>query len=101
MTGTAMTDAQELELTYNLKVVPVHTALPVARRDYPDVAFRTRAAADDAMVKEIVNVGGGQEGGRPCLIGTTSVAQSESIVAKLAEQGIKAEIDEDKQRIKR
>jgi preprotein translocase subunit SecA len=92
MTGTAMTDADELELTYDLKVVPVPTALPIARRDYPDVSFKTRAAADDAMVKEIVNVGGGQSGGRPCLIGTTSVAQSESIVAKLAEQGIKAEL---------
>ncbi|CAJ1966772.1 unnamed protein product [Cylindrotheca closterium] len=92
MTGTAMTDAEELELTYGLKVIPVPTALPIARRDYPDVAFKTRAAADDAMVKEIVNVGGGQEGGRPCLIGTTSVAQSESIVEKLKEEGIDAEL---------
>ncbi len=87
-----MTDAEELELTYDLKVIPVPAALPIARRDYPDVAFKTRAAADDAMVKEIVNVGGGQEGGRPCLVGTTSVAQSESIVAKLKENGIDAEL---------
>jgi preprotein translocase subunit SecA len=92
MTGTAMTDAEELELTYGLKVIPVPTALPIARRDYPDVSFKTRAAADDAMVKEIINVGGGQPGGRPCLIGTTSVAQSESIVAKLAEEGVQAEL---------
>ena len=92
MTGTAMSDAEEFELTYGLKVVPVPTALPIARRDYPDVTFKTRSAADNAMVKEIVNVGGGKPGGRPCLIGTTSVAQSESIVAKLAEEGIKAEL---------
>ena len=87
-----MADADELELTYGLKVVTVPTALPVARRDYPDVTFKTRVAADDAMVKEITNVGGGQEGGRPCLIGTTSVAQSEMIVAKLKENGIQAEL---------
>ena len=87
-----MTDADELELTYNLKVVPIPTALPIARRDYPDVAFKTRVAADEALVKEIKNVGGGQEGGRPCLVGTTSVAQSELIVAKLAEADIKAEL---------
>jgi len=92
MTGTAMTDADEFELTYDLKVVPIPTALPIARRDYPDVAFKTRAAADAAIVKEIKNVGGGQEGGRPCLVGTTSVAQSELLVAKLAEAGIKAEL---------
>jgi preprotein translocase subunit SecA len=90
MTGTAMSDAEELEIIYGLKVIPVPTALPIARRDYPDVTFKTRAAADDALVKEIVNVGGGQEGGRPCLIGTTSVAQSESIVAKLKKNGIKS-----------
>ncbi|VEU44702.1 unnamed protein product [Pseudo-nitzschia multistriata] len=92
MTGTAMSDADELELTYDLKVVPIPTALPIARRDYPDVAFKTRKAADEALVKEIKNVGGGQEGGRPCLVGTTSVAQSELIVSKLAEAGIKAEL---------
>jgi len=92
MTGTAMSDAEELELTYELKVTPIPTALPIARRDYADVAFKTRAAADAALVKEIKNVGGGQEGGRPCLVGTTSVAQSESIVAKLADAGIHAEL---------
>lgn len=92
MTGTAMSDADELELTYGLKTVPIPTALPIARRDYPDVAFKTRASADSALVKEIKNVGGGKEGGRPCLVGTTSVAQSELIVSKLAEAGIKAEL---------
>jgi preprotein translocase subunit SecA len=90
MTGTALSDATELELTYGLKVTPVPTALPIARRDYPDVAFKTRKAADAALVKEIINVGGGESDGRPCLIGTTSVAQSVSLVAKLAEKGIKA-----------
>lgn len=92
MTGTAMADAAELELTYGLRVTPVPTALPVARRDYPDVAFKTRKAADNALIKEIINVGGGKPNGRPCLVGTTSVAQSEQIVAALAEQGIKAEL---------
>lgn len=85
-----MSDATELELTYGLKVTPVPTALPIARRDYPDVAFKTRTSADASLVKEIINVGGGESDGRPCLVGTTSVAQSESLVAKLADKGIKA-----------
>lgn len=92
MTGTATADAPELEMTYGLMVTPIPTALPIARRDYPDVAFKTRNAADNALVKEIEAVGGGQEGGRPCLIGTTSVAQSELLVQKLADKGIKAEL---------
>ena len=89
MTGTAMSDAQELEETYNLPVTPVPTALPVARRDYPDVAFKTRKAANEALVREIA---GAREAGRPCLVGTTSVAQSEQLVALLEERGIKAEL---------
>mmetsp|Transcript_12446 Transcript_12446/g.19173 ORF Transcript_12446/g.19173 Transcript_12446/m.19173 type:complete len:984 (+) Transcript_12446:67-3018(+) len=92
MTGTATSDADELALTYGLKVTPVPTALPVARRDYPDVAFKSRDAANKAMIKEIVKVGGGNPEGRPCLIGTTSVAQSESIVKELQEEGIEAEL---------
>eukprot|EP00979_Chaetoceros_neogracilis_P009871 scaffold2269_cov218-Chaetoceros_neogracile.AAC.15 len=92
MTGTALADATEIELTYGLKVTPVPTALPIARRDYPDVAFKTRKGADEALVKEVINVGGGESDGRPCLIGTTSVAQSEQIVAALARRGVKAEL---------
>lgn len=92
MTGTAMADAGELEQTYGLKVTPVPTALPIARRDYPDVAFKTRRAANAALIKEVINVGGGESGGRPCLIGTTSVAQSEGLVKELSENGITAEL---------
>ena len=92
MTGTALSDATELEMTYGLKVTPVPTALPIARRDYADVAFKTRKAANDALVKEVIAVGGGEPDGRPCLIGTTSVFQSEQIVSALAEANIKAEL---------
>jgi preprotein translocase subunit SecA len=92
MTGTAMTDAAELEFTYGLIVTPIPTALPIARRDYPDVAFRTRDAANKALVREVLNVGGGTKDGRPCLIGTTSVMQSMAIVKALADAGIKAEL---------
>jgi preprotein translocase subunit SecA len=92
MTGTAMADASELEQTYGLMVTPVPTALPIARRDYADVVFKTRRAADRNLIKEVVNVGGGEPLGRPCLIGTTSVAQSEILVEALVKEGIKAEL---------
>ena len=92
MTGTAMSDAGEFEEIYGLKVTPVPTALPVARRDYPDVVFKTREAANKALVNEIKNVGGGEPEGRPCLVGTTSVLQSELLVSLLEKEGIKAEL---------
>jgi preprotein translocase subunit SecA len=40
MTGTAMTDYRDFISTYNLPVVPIPTALPLARRDNPDAIFR-------------------------------------------------------------
>lgn len=92
MTGTAASDAEELNDIYGLLVTPVPTALPIARRDYPDVAWKSRDAADNALIKEVLNVGGGQKDGRPCLIGTTSVRQSESIVAKLKKRRVNAEL---------
>lgn len=87
MTGTAKTSEVELKDVYNIEVVRVPTALPVARRDYPDVTFKTRRAADEALVKEVVAASG-----RPVLVGTTSVEQSERIVARLAEEGVTAEL---------
>ena len=36
-----------------MEVVRVPTNEPVARRDYPDVIFKTREAADKAMVDEV------------------------------------------------
>ena len=36
MTGTAFTEASEFLEVYQLKVLPIPTALPVARRDNPD-----------------------------------------------------------------
>mmetsp|Transcript_3172 Transcript_3172/g.4362 ORF Transcript_3172/g.4362 Transcript_3172/m.4362 type:complete len:795 (-) Transcript_3172:46-2430(-) len=92
MTGTALADAAELLKTYDLEVVQVPTALPVARRDYPDVAFKTREAANNALIKEVINVGGGDPEGRPCLIGTTSVAASEDLVQALAAKNITASL---------
>jgi preprotein translocase subunit SecA len=42
MSGTALGDAKEFAKVYGLAVTPVPTALPVGRRDYPDVVYRTQ-----------------------------------------------------------
>ena len=42
MTGTAFTEAEEFLEVYNLKVFPIPTALPLARRDNEDAVFRTK-----------------------------------------------------------
>ncbi|CAN0208599.1 unnamed protein product, partial [Ectocarpus fasciculatus] len=78
MTGTAMTDANELGTTYGLQVIP--TALPIARRDYPDVVFRNREGANAAMLNEVERL---HKDGRPVLIGTTNVGMSDQTAKDL------------------
>jgi preprotein translocase subunit SecA len=92
MTGTAMSDAAEFEVIYGLQVTPIPTALPVARRDYPDLVYKTRKAANDALIREVEAAIGKACDGRPCLIGTTSVAMSEALVKELNAHGIDAEL---------
>ena len=46
------------------------------RIDFPDQIFSTTAAKDQAIVDEVIRV---REGGRPVLVGTTSVEHSEMI----------------------
>ncbi|KAH8051069.1 ATPase-coupled protein transmembrane transporter [Aureococcus anophagefferens] len=44
MTGTALSDGKELGDVYKLTVVPIPTALPIARKDYDDAVYRTLLA---------------------------------------------------------
>lgn len=87
MTGTAYTEAPEFQSTYNLKVLPIPLALPLARRDNDDAVFRTQAGKMKALLKNVLTT---HEKGRPVLIGTTSIATSEEMVQALADLGIKA-----------
>jgi len=80
MSGTALSDSMELNKVYGLKVTPVPTALPVARRDYDDVVYKSAAAKTRAVIAEVARVAGT---GRPVLVGTTSVQDSEELASKL------------------
>ena len=85
MTGTAKTEEQEFQKIYGLDVVVVPTNKPMIRTDYPDVIYKTKAAKYRAVVKEIVEL---HKSGRPVLVGTTSITQSEDLSALLKKQGI-------------
>jgi preprotein translocase subunit SecA len=89
MTGTADTEAFELNKIYGLEVVVIPTHRNMIRRDLGDVVFLTAdekyiAVADD--IKECVSRG------QPVLVGTTSIENSERISALLQKQGIKHEV---------
>ena len=85
MTGTAKTEEQEFQKIYGLDVVVIPTNKPMIRTDFPDVIYKTKAAKYRAVVKEIVEL---HKEGRPVLVGTTSITQSEDLSALLKKQGI-------------
>jgi preprotein translocase subunit SecA len=80
MTGTAVTQAEEFRDIYGLSVLPIPTHRPLARTDHPDRVFATRREKDDAVVEEIVRV---HTTGRPVLVGTASVEESEQLSRRL------------------
>merc|ERR1711871_1565584 len=89
MTGTAFTESIEFMDVYKLKVLPIPTALPIARRDNPDAVFRTQTGKMKALLKNVIT---NHEKGRPILIGTTSVESSEEIAKALRDLEIKVNV---------
>ncbi|WP_306516275.1 preprotein translocase subunit SecA [Corynebacterium sp.] len=85
MTGTAETEAAELNSIYKLDVVPIPTNKPNQREDHPDRIYKTQEAKFSAVVEDIaehVSVG------QPVLVGTTSVERSEYLSQLLTRKGI-------------
>jgi preprotein translocase subunit SecA len=80
MTGTAAGHETEFEELYALDVDVIRTNRPVIRIDHPDRRFTTRADKELAVLDEIRQVHGT---GRPVLVGTSSVEESERLSARL------------------
>jgi preprotein translocase subunit SecA len=89
MTATARSAAEELEAFYGLRTVVVPTHRPMVRVDEPDVVFTHQAAKRAAVVAEIARV---HAEGRPVLVGTASVGESEELAAALARAGVPCEV---------
>ncbi len=89
MTGTAETEAQELWDIYKLDVVTIPTNKPIARKDEQDKVYKTNREKYNAVVEEIVGL---VNAGRPVLVGTTSVENSELISRMLKMKGIKHQV---------
>jgi preprotein translocase subunit SecA len=89
MTGTAEPAAEELREFYGLDVVVIPTHRPCIRRDRPDVVFTHREAKVAALIEEIRTV---HASGRPILVGTLSVAESEQLARALRDTGVDCEV---------
>jgi preprotein translocase subunit SecA len=86
MTGTASSAAAELWWIYGLKVARVPTNRPGRRQLHRDRMFQGASAKWDAIVARIREM---YEAGRPVLVGTRSVANSEVLSSALTDAGIK------------
>ena len=85
MTGTAKTEEQEFKTIYGLDVIVIPTNKPNQRIDYPDVIYKTKNAKYKAAANEIEEC---HKTGRPVLVGTTSIVQSEELSGILKKRGI-------------
>jgi preprotein translocase subunit SecA len=85
MTATARSAAEELESFYGLKVVPIPTNRVCVREDLPDLIFTHKDAKHRALIAEI---GRAHATGRPVLVGTCSVEESETLARHLKEAGV-------------
>ena len=89
MTATAHTAAEELEAFYGLRTAIVATHRPMVRADLPDVVFTHHEAKRAALVAEITRV---HAAGRPVLVGTASVGESEELAAALVAAGVEGQV---------
>jgi preprotein translocase subunit SecA len=85
MTGTAMTEADELATTYRTPVIGVPTHRPVIRDDRPDLLFAT---ASDRLEAAVTTVRELHTSGQPVLIGTLTVEDAEQVSERLTSEGL-------------
>jgi preprotein translocase subunit SecA len=85
MTGTAMTEEDEFLEIYGMEVCEIPTNRTIARKDLPDLVYKTEREKFAAIVEQIKEL---WKQGRPVLVGTRSIEKSEKLAAMLREVGI-------------
>jgi preprotein translocase subunit SecA len=89
MTGTADTEAFELNKIYGLEVVVIPTHRPMIRKDMGDLVYLSAREKYNAVIEDIKDC---HKRGQPVLVGTTSIEKSELISNLLKQQGIPHEV---------
>jgi preprotein translocase subunit SecA len=85
MTGTAVTEAEEFHKIYKLEVVVMPTNRPMIREDDDDFVYRSLKAKFNAVADEVEFM---HERGRPVLVGTVTIENSEYLADMLKRRGI-------------
>jgi len=86
MTGTADTEAFELQQIYGLEVIVIPTHNPMVRNDMGDLVYLTIEEKFEAIMNDVRNC---QQKGQPVLVGTASVDTSEYLSGLLKKANVK------------
>ncbi|QPK63003.1 preprotein translocase subunit SecA [Methylomonas sp. LL1] len=89
MTGTADTEAFELNKIYGLEVVVIPTHRPMIRKDMGDLVYLSAREKYNAVIEDIKDC---HKRGQPVLVGTTSIEKSELISGLLNQHNIPHEV---------
>ncbi|WP_342422812.1 accessory Sec system translocase SecA2 [Paenibacillus sp. FSL E2-0178] len=89
MTATAHASAMEFKAVYMLQVVQIPPNRTNIRIDHPHVIYTHKEAKFKALVQEISSV---HKAGRPILIGTSSVQESDMLAEALAAAGVPCQV---------
>ena len=89
MTGTAATEAEEFYKIYHLDVAVIPTNQPMVREDSSDFIYKTIEGKWRAVAADIQEH---HESGRPVLVGTTSIEDSEKLSSLLNKHGISHQV---------
>jgi preprotein translocase subunit SecA len=85
MTGTAVAVGEQLREFYDLEIAVIPPNRPCVRVDEPDRLFATQTEKEKALADHAAAV---HAAGRPVLIGTLDVAESERIAQRLSRRGL-------------
>ena len=85
MTGTAVAVGEQLREFYRLEIAVIPPNRPCVRSDEPDRLYATVRAKEKAIVELVATT---HAAGRPILIGTLDVAESERLAAALGRAGV-------------
>ncbi len=89
MTATARESSVELNDSYRLELVVIPPNVPSKQIDYENRVFKNRDLKYQAIINKVIQL---HSAGRPVLIGTQHISESELVFNKLEEKGIHSNI---------
>ena len=85
MTGTAVPVGEQFREFYGLEIAVIPPNVPCVREDEPDRLYLTVEAKEQAITDQVI---ASHATGRPVLIGTLDVAESERLARRLGRAGL-------------